>query len=475
MFLTLVALHHEGPPNPECWNINTNTALPEATDINDTVWNSRAWTYQESQLSCRSLVFLDNQVFWHCNQSVWSEHLLGRKTNGRGHALDKRYVRQGDLTSSPHFRNSWKQHDASIEVKRDGRTVVVSSEGFLLYKDLVTAYTPRNMSNFYDKLAAFEGIGKVLEQCLHSKLLFGLPESLLDLALLWHPKTTLKKVSGPGFPSWSWAGWLGAVQYPEQHGVAKGAPRELHDDESRPERIRSLNRWYRATDEGGFEPINGYGGGIREALRDGSLPDDWGLLAPNESRNIEIHERASSPTLLRTYTMKATLPVRHNWIYSVDGKDRVIGEFTWDEAQPLETFSIPSLPIRAQTHTQTLAPPEPGSTSPRSSTSSLPQPPPKPASLSDYPTAAANEDDKVEVHFIALSETQFFRNDELNRVTPGGLWGDGHEFKLYNIMAVEYRGDGNGDRMVAYRRGLGRCFMDEWEGVGVECGWVNLG
>ena len=333
MLLSLVAVHHDGPPHPKYWDINQKAALPESTDVYETLWNSRAWTYQESQLSSRALVFLDNQVFWHCNQAVFSEQLLGRKTNHRGHAIDKRYSRLGNLTSNIHFRNSWKQHDASIEVKRDGRTVVVSSEAFLLYKDLVTAYTPRNMGNIYDKLAAFDGIGNVLSRCLDSELIYGLPESHLDLALLWHPKTSLAMVSGPGFPSWSWAGWRGAIVYPEQHGVSKGAPRDLHDDESRPERIRPLNRWYRATD-GTFEPINTYGVGIREALRTGNLPDGWkGFLAPSESRNIDIDEKAPSPTLLRCYAMKARLPVGRNKIYSSDGRGRIIGEFAWDEGE----------------------------------------------------------------------------------------------------------------------------------------------
>lgn len=48
--------------------------------------------------------------------------------------------------------------------------MVVSFEAFLSYKDLVTAYTPRNMGNIYDKLAAFDGIGNVLSRCPNSDL-----------------------------------------------------------------------------------------------------------------------------------------------------------------------------------------------------------------------------------------------------------------------------------------------------------------
>ena len=434
MLLTLVALHHDGPLHPDYWDINQKAALPEFTDVYKTVWNSRAWTYQESQLSSRALVFLDGQVFWHCNQAVFSEQLLGRKTNSRGHGIDKRYSRLGNLTSNVHFRNSWKQHDASIEVRRDGRTMVVSSEAFLLYKDLVTAYTPRNMGNVYDKLAAFDGIGKVLERCLNSELIYGLPESLLDLALLWHPKTTLSKVSGPRFPSWSWAGWKGAVEYPEQHGVSKGARRDLHEDESRPERLRPLNRWYRATEEGLFEPINTYGVGIKEALQTGNLPDGWkGFLAPSESRNIDIDAKAPSPALLRCYAMKANLSVGRNKIYSSDGHDRTIGEFAWDECE-----------AELQTLTTTI-------------------------SRSSGTSEKKSTEEKVD--FIALSETQFFKSEEMNKTLRGNLYAEAHEYKLYHIMAVQWS-DTSG---TAYRRGLGRVFQDEWEKGGVEYRWVNLG
>ncbi|KAI9874526.1 MAG: hypothetical protein M1823_007664, partial [Watsoniomyces obsoletus] len=184
-----------------------------------------------------------------------------------------------------------RQHDASIEIRRDGQTVVVSSEAFSLYKDLVTAYTPRNMGNVQDKLAAFDGIGRVLERCLDSDLLYGLPESLLDLALLWHPKRSLKQVKGPGFPSWSWAGWEGAIEYPDQHGVSQAERRPLYDDESRPERIRPLVRWYKATQDGHFEPVNNFGIGIREALQNDKLPDGWnGILAESSDRNIDIED-----------------------------------------------------------------------------------------------------------------------------------------------------------------------------------------
>lgn len=46
----------------------------------------------------------------------------------------------------------------------------------------------------------------------------GLPETLLDTALLYQPQVSLrrrKQAPGVGsFPSWSWAGWVGRAWYP---------------------------------------------------------------------------------------------------------------------------------------------------------------------------------------------------------------------------------------------------------------------
>lgn len=42
-------------------------------------------------------------------------------------------------------------------------------------------------------------------------MIHGLPASIFDLALLWQPAGKMSRKEG--FPSWSWAGWHGAVQW----------------------------------------------------------------------------------------------------------------------------------------------------------------------------------------------------------------------------------------------------------------------
>lgn len=80
-----------------------------------------------------------------------------------------------------------------------------------MYFRAVQAYTLRTLTFPSDTLKAFSGIGAVLSQALSSEMIYGLPASIFDLALLWQPAGKMSRKEG--FPSWSWAGWHGAVRW----------------------------------------------------------------------------------------------------------------------------------------------------------------------------------------------------------------------------------------------------------------------
>ena len=42
-------------------------------DLGDSVWASRAWTYQEYLSSRRTLLFAGQGVYWHCGRASWFE------------------------------------------------------------------------------------------------------------------------------------------------------------------------------------------------------------------------------------------------------------------------------------------------------------------------------------------------------------------------------------------------------------------
>ncbi|KAH7078937.1 hypothetical protein BKA63DRAFT_601182 [Paraphoma chrysanthemicola] len=72
-----------------------------------------------------------------------------------------------------------------------------------------------------DILNAFAGVEHALANCCHWTFTNGMPENILDFALLWIPLTGISR-RGPNlssnsseirYPSWAWAGWVGTVRH----------------------------------------------------------------------------------------------------------------------------------------------------------------------------------------------------------------------------------------------------------------------
>ncbi|KAM3069747.1 hypothetical protein ACMFMG_010456 [Clarireedia jacksonii] len=70
-----------------------------------------------------------------------------------------------------------------------------------------------------DALKAIGGLLSVVKAGMHTTMLYRLPESMLDVALLWRNSELLfargRDIENPSdsLPSWSWAGWTGSVWY----------------------------------------------------------------------------------------------------------------------------------------------------------------------------------------------------------------------------------------------------------------------
>ncbi|TQV99401.1 hypothetical protein V2A60_004880 [Cordyceps javanica] len=148
-----------------------------------TTWTKRAWTLQETVLSKR-LLCLGFVASWACSGAHWSEDLEVRsETEGQpvlADKIDKLYI------------PAWP--DLSM------------------YSSLASAYAARRLTMPGDTLNAFEGIVASMRQTLHGEFLFGVPEFLFDIGLLWqHRRRGAKPRSGLDwagekheFPSWSW-------------------------------------------------------------------------------------------------------------------------------------------------------------------------------------------------------------------------------------------------------------------------------
>lgn len=164
--------------------------------LEDSVWSTRGWTFQEKMASKRALIFTEEQVYWECQAATWCEDSLWKTT-------------QDSTVYRPCFpedcRRPWPSGMTSF-----GR----------LYRNLVVEYSRRTLTYESDGLNAFEGILNALRREASQHFLWALPTSLLHSCLTWScddrpikRRETLCPVRSSNgtthcpFPSWSWVGW----------------------------------------------------------------------------------------------------------------------------------------------------------------------------------------------------------------------------------------------------------------------------
>ncbi|KAK5651997.1 hypothetical protein OQA88_10900 [Cercophora sp. LCS_1] len=170
--------------------------------IDKSVWNTRGWTFQERKLS-RRMVFVDGERAWlSCYRGSFWE-------------FDAR---------------AWETVGEEEEVpNEEGEVGVYLTENFRSYATLVGPYSERKLSFRSDRLNAFMGVGSVLGKRLETGLVGGLPERWLMQGLLWRGLCKGGWEEKLGFPSWSWAGWDGRVDYGMGEGNGEGVRRGAMD------------------------------------------------------------------------------------------------------------------------------------------------------------------------------------------------------------------------------------------------------
>ena len=80
------------------------------------------------------------------------------------------------------------------------------------YMNCVSLYSSRSLTKQDDVIAAFNGVSIRIEEVLYSPMIFALPSSHFDLAMVWVPLEAPTRRGHPSkFPSWSWCGWKDAT------------------------------------------------------------------------------------------------------------------------------------------------------------------------------------------------------------------------------------------------------------------------
>lgn len=161
-------------------------------------WNTRGWTFQEWDLARRALVFTDQQVYYVCSNSNFSEDIY-------------------DQPIPPTAENSDDERIILPQVPNTPASQTGNSE-WTEYQHIIESYTPRELTHESDTLLAISGLLANLHRTHGSRFLCGVSVENFQDALFWVTVngTGFRGASDEGerlFPTWSWAGWKGAVRY----------------------------------------------------------------------------------------------------------------------------------------------------------------------------------------------------------------------------------------------------------------------
>ncbi|KAL2064564.1 hypothetical protein VTL71DRAFT_3701 [Oculimacula yallundae] len=158
---------------------------PILDGISQSHHNSRGWIFQERLLSRRRLYFLNNRLVFHCRRDMFSE-----------------------------------DRDIEVKIVSDYLKLPVDpAETFHYYDDKVGSKRGHGSDWPIGMTSTSWDIGFRF----WSSIVEGMPEPLLDFALLWVPvgepeRRPLMNVTGTNlttsFPSGSWLGWRGGVAFP---------------------------------------------------------------------------------------------------------------------------------------------------------------------------------------------------------------------------------------------------------------------
>lgn len=170
--------------------------------------------FQEQLLANRTVIFTpDGSVFFRCLHSVWSED-----TND-----DERPT---VVTFEP---------DYLYMALSDRVAPALAYDGLLLH------YTKRSLTRETDILNAFAGLQSQLEDRFgDGPFLEGVPAAALNFYIIFSGHSAMLKRRA-GFPSWSWAGWIGPVRL-EMRG-------QLHGSEHVKEWLATATwiRWFKSS------------------------------------------------------------------------------------------------------------------------------------------------------------------------------------------------------------------------------------
>jgi hypothetical protein len=176
-----------------------------ACDLARTTWGERAWTYQEYQFSDRSLIFTNQRVYYECRSGFACESTpnLNAPRNPK-----TRYLGLDPIESTHQDYEHYGYRPKPSPTAR--------------YERHVEEYSPRQLTHQDDILNAFTAIMEDYTKETGSRFCWGLPLHHFSSAMLWATpqgsrasRESIRRLCSTTqpFPSWSWAGWVGSVDF----------------------------------------------------------------------------------------------------------------------------------------------------------------------------------------------------------------------------------------------------------------------
>jgi hypothetical protein len=237
------------------------STLPDPRhDIFQSVYWTRGWTYQEGVLSKRRIVFTDHQIYWECQSMATHESVnlpLFLMPSGSDEDSERRmadFMLTGIFKGDAYSGGSLSNQDKLLIVEDDAYRL---DYGFPVHHEATTraqlrglnehirAFSKRRLTEDTDALPAFLGILGMYKQNELLYLLHGVPMWMGDISgdetgaqiTLALSVTSWYHRAGPNhhmfvsepcrrrshLPSWTWAGWDGAVTWRAPPNYEHGA------------------------------------------------------------------------------------------------------------------------------------------------------------------------------------------------------------------------------------------------------------
>lgn len=155
-------------------------------------WDSRGWTLQERLLSQRCIMFSRTHISMICRKEFFHDCL----------AMDPAIRSVSTWLGQDYFRE-----DGS------GINLDDTEWDFKNYDALISVFSGRKLTYEADALNACRGSLNRIGQRTGMEFAFGLPMQDCLRALIWVPHSAHSLARRHGFPSWSWTGWTGRIEY----------------------------------------------------------------------------------------------------------------------------------------------------------------------------------------------------------------------------------------------------------------------